>query len=71
MLSSLEVHHEVGPASGHTADRPEVEAVAIIVAVVVTDPLADLLTPKNMVRPETQSTGSSSRTLAQESVGRT
>ncbi len=49
MLSSLEVHHEDAAVSGLTEDHPEeeVEEEGIIVAVVVKDLLADLLTLKS------------------------
>jgi hypothetical protein len=48
MLSSLEVHHEDAAVSGLTADHPEEEEEeGIIVAVVVKDLLADLLTLKS------------------------
>jgi hypothetical protein len=63
MLSSLEVHHEDAAVSGLTADHPEEEEEeGIIVAVVVKDLLADLLTLKNMGRPEIPSIASLWRT---------
>jgi hypothetical protein len=65
MLSSLEVHHEDAAVSGLTADHPEEEEEGIIVAVVVKDLLADLLTLKSlpgMGRPEIPSIASLWRT---------
>jgi len=47
MLSSLEVHHEDAAVSGLMAAHPEEEEEGIIVAVVVKDLLADLLTLKS------------------------